>query len=396
MQWAGYWAPRMSAQSATIDDVRETMPQLPIGSESTEMPLPLELPIENELEDENEDETAPFKYSISSYGADYVVEVLVKRIVNGDIFIPPFQREFVWSLKDASRFVESLLLGLPVPSVFLSREPETQKLLVIDGSQRLRTLRYFYDGIWPKTKKEFGLSGVQERFKGKTYKTLPDEERRRLDDSVIHAIILKQDEPSDDYSSIYYVFERLNTGGLLLTPQEIRASIYHGPFSELLKRLSKLEDWNDVYGPSSANMRDQELILRFLALYFFATEYHRPMKDFLNRFMAKNRRLNLHTRDEIETVFRKSIHIVKKCLGKSAFKPKRALNAAVFDAVMVGIARRLEKSELTCDELKSSYSRLLADAGFIRVIERSTADEENVGERLRLATDAFAKADEAR
>ena len=352
--------------------------------------------IENELEDGSDDETAPFKYSISSYGADYVVEVLVKRVTKGDIFIPPFQREFVWSLKDASRFIESLLLGLPVPSIFLSREPETQKLLVIDGSQRLRTLRYFYDGIWPKTKKEFCLSGVQDQFKGKTYKTLTDEDRRRLDDSVIHAIILKQDEPSDDYSSVYYVFERLNTGGLLLTPQEIRASIYHGPFSELLKQLSSLADWNSVYGPSSANMRDQELILRFLALYFFANEYHRPMKDFLNRFMAKNRRLKFHTKDEIETVFKRSIHLISDCLGRSAFKPKRALNAAVFDAVMVGIARRLERSQPTCDELKNSYERLLVTQDFIKVSERSTADEENVEKRLRLATDAFAQANEAR
>lgn len=108
-------------------------------------------------------------------------------------------------------------------------------------------------------------------------------------------------------------------------------------------------------------MRDQALILRFLALYFFAHEYHRPMKEFLNRFMAKNHRLNLHTKDEIEAVFRRSIHVVKQCLGKSAFKPKRALNTAVFDAVMVGIVRRLERSELTCDELESSYERLLVD-----------------------------------
>jgi hypothetical protein len=217
-------------------------------------------------------------------------------------------------------------------------------------------------GYGRRRKKNLACLGVQEQFKGKTYKTLADEDRRRLDDSVIHAIILKQDEPSDDYRSVYYVFERLNTGGLLLTPQEIRASIYHGPFSELLKQLSSLEDWNSVYGPLSANMRDQELILRFLALYFFASEYHRPMKDFLNRFMAKNRRLKLHTKDKIETVFKRSIHLVKDCLGKSAFKPKRALNAAVFDAVMVGIARRLERSEPTCDELKSSYERLLPES----------------------------------
>ena len=89
------------------------------------------------------DEVVPFKYSITSYGADYPVDSLVKRISMDDILIPNFQRGYVWSLKEASRFVESLLLGLPVPSIFLSREPETQKLLVIDGQQRLSSLRYF-------------------------------------------------------------------------------------------------------------------------------------------------------------------------------------------------------------------------------------------------------------
>src|SRR5262249_8906843 len=93
------------------------------------------------------EETVPFKYSITSYGTDYPVDGLVKRVGSGDIIIPTFQRGYVWSLREASRFVESLLLGLPVPSIFLSKEPESQKLLVIDGQQRLRTLAYFYEGM---------------------------------------------------------------------------------------------------------------------------------------------------------------------------------------------------------------------------------------------------------
>lgn len=348
-----------------------------------------EPPIIDELED-GSDETAPFKYSISSYGADYVVEVLVGRLTKGDIYIPAFQRGYVWSLKDASRFIESLLLGLPVPSIFLSREPDTQRLLVIDGSQRLRTLLYFYQGIWPKTRREFALAGVQEQFKGRTHKTLSDEDRRRLDDSVIHAIILKQDEPSDDFSSIYYVFERLNTGGLLLTPQEIRASIYHGPFSELLKELSGLEPWHVIYGPSSANMRDQELILRFLALYFASADYKRPMKDFLNRYMGRNRRFRMQDAGTIRHVFALTVEVVSRCLGPKAFKPKRALNAAVYDAVMVGIARRLERGPIEdCEALRLEYESLLADPGFTKVSERATADEESVETRLELATEAF-------
>src|SRR5713226_1188706 len=118
--------------------------------------------VEDKLVDDLE-EIIPFKYSITSYGADYPVDGLVRRIKDGSIYVPSFQRAFVWSLKDASRFIESLLLGLPVPGIFLSKEEETQKLLVIDGQQRLRTLQYFYEGRLPDGSK-FALAGVQKNF----------------------------------------------------------------------------------------------------------------------------------------------------------------------------------------------------------------------------------------
>jgi len=95
------------------------------------------------VEDESTDEIVPYKYSITSYGADYPVDSLVSRLERDVIFIPSFQRSYVWSLNQASRFIESLLLGLPVPGVFFSKETETGKLLIIDGQQRLRTLQYF-------------------------------------------------------------------------------------------------------------------------------------------------------------------------------------------------------------------------------------------------------------
>ena len=124
--------------------------------------------IEDNLGDDSE-EIIPLKYSITSYGADYPVDSLVKRIEDGSIFVPSFQRGFVWPLTQASRFVESLLLGLPVPGIFLAKEQETQKLLVIDGQQRLFSLLYFYQGIFAHTSREFSLSGVQSHFRGATY-----------------------------------------------------------------------------------------------------------------------------------------------------------------------------------------------------------------------------------
>lgn len=115
------------------------------------------------------DPVIPYRYSISSYGADYPVDSIVKRLQAGSIYIPSFQRGFVWNLKQSSRFIESLLLGLPVPGIFLSKDPDTQQLLVVDGQQRLRTLQFFYEGIFESTSREFALIKVQPQFVGKTY-----------------------------------------------------------------------------------------------------------------------------------------------------------------------------------------------------------------------------------
>ena len=106
---------------------------------------------EKDLEDGIEDDAsldehgAPH-FSITSYGADYTVDSLVKRMRTGSFIIPPFQRKFIWSQRHASKFIESLLMGLPVPGIFLYRQPEQGTHLVIDGQQRLTSLKAFYDG----------------------------------------------------------------------------------------------------------------------------------------------------------------------------------------------------------------------------------------------------------
>ena len=352
-----------------------------------------EIPIEDNLGDDAED-NIPFRYSITSYGADYPIDSIVRRIADGSIYVPSFQRGFVWTHRQASRFIESLLLGLPVPGIFLSKEEVTQKLLVIDGQQRLRTLQYFYNGIFADSGQEFALRGVQAQFDGATYKSIKDEDRRRLDDSILHATVVKQDEPSDDDSSIYHIFERLNTGGTQLQPQEIRACIYHGAFNNVLKSLNNNKSWRYTYGPVSKNMRDQELIVRFLALYFNADDYQKPMKEFLNSYMGRNRQLEIQSEDQIRKVFEETIGIVYRCLGSKVFKLKRALNAAVFDAVMVGIARRLAQSNIQdCEALQKRYRSLLSNDKFITAVEAGTASEENVSRRITLATQAFADAE---
>ena len=234
-------------------------------------------------DDSDVDETVPIEgYDITSFGADYDVEGLVKRINRKDIFTPEFQRDYVWNINEASRFIESLLLGLPVPGIFLARERESNKLLVIDGQQRLKTLQFYFEGIFnpraeDRFKRAFKLTKVQAKFEGLSYATLDESDRVKLNDSIIHATIVKQESPEGEDSSIYYIFERLNYGGRRLAPQEIRVAIYHGRLLDEIKDINMNEHWRKIYGKQSQRLKDQELILRFLAFYDNIEAYRRPM-----------------------------------------------------------------------------------------------------------------------
>ncbi len=336
-------------------------------------------------------------FEISAYGADYPVDGLVKRLRAGDIDIPEFQRGFVWTGPQCARFIESLLLGLPVPGIFLYREAETSKLMVIDGQQRLRTLQAFYDGLLRG--REFILprrdpnkyQSIHRDFEGKTYASLGDEDRRRLDDSIIHATIVKQDAPQGDLNSVYHIFERINSGGTQLQPQEIRSAVFHGRFRDLLRELDQDDGWRAIYGPPSPRFKDQELILRFISLYHEVDEYAAPMTDFLNRFMSENRDLSKLQADKIKSLFYDTVGAIRAGIGERAFRPERALNAAVFDAVMVGVARRVSSGTIgDISKLGEAHRKLLDDTEFQAAYRRATANEDNVRKRIDLATKNFA------
>ncbi len=344
-----------------------------------------------DLEDDESD--GGVRFSITSYGADYPVDALVKRLESGAIEIPRFQRGFVWTLPQASRFIESLLLGLPVPAVFLSKEPASQRLLVIDGQQRLTSLQHFYGGIFRSgdQSKEFRLKGVSADLENLTYQTLPDEDRRRLDDSLLHAIIVNQVDPADDQTGLYSIFERINTGGTPLQPQEIRACIYEGPFISLLRELAQNSSWRELYGAPSPRAKDQELILRFLALYFNSGNYQRPMKHFLNKFVASNRSLEIHPEKQIRAVFGPAVDLAHEHLGAAAFRPVRNLNAAILDSVLYGLAKRIQQGPVSRpDKLGAALNVLKAREDYIEAYRTGTTDEKKVATRLRLAEEAFA------
>jgi hypothetical protein len=329
-------------------------------------------------------------FSISSYGADYTVDGLVKRMKNGSFYVPPFQRSYVWNQRQASRFIESLLMGLPVPGLFVFKEVDSRHL-IIDGQQRLKSLQYFYDGIFRERKeRKFQLLDVSDRWMGKTYTDLETDDSQRLDDAIIHTTIFKQDQPEGDKSSIYEVFERINTGGIKLSAQEIRASVSHGAFISLLRELNNTQSWRKIYGPQSDRLKDQELILRFLALATNRDAYKRPMRRFLDRFLDDNNHLDKVKADTFKKLFTRTIDFVLVSIGEAAFRPEGQLNTAVFDSVMVGLSERL-RSKVAPDKKKArgAYETLLKDSGYRDAYLKSTADEESVRSRIQAAIDAF-------
>lgn len=345
-------------------------------------------PIEEVIEDEAENEILNFRYSISSYGADYPVDAVVKRIDSDVIFVPPFQRNYVWNQKEASRFIESLILGLPVPGVFLSKEEETGRMLIVDGQQRLFSLYSFYQNNFKG--KPFKLINVQEDLMGKTYDDLPLSDRNRLDDSIIHATIIKQDVPDDNESSVYLIFERLNTGGKILTPQEIRACIYYGDFNEYLNKIVLEKDWRDIFGKMNERHKEQEILLRFFALYYELASYKKPLKNFLNTFMYSNRNLNKYSAAQLDKIVFPSIDFINRNLGNKAFRLGRGINAALFDSIMTGLTNRLQKGNINNEqEFVSKYYELIVDDSFTILCKDGTSDDITVKKRIEISIEKF-------
>jgi uncharacterized protein with ParB-like and HNH nuclease domain len=334
---------------------------------------------------EKEEAQATVIYDITSYGADYDVEGLVKRLDRGDIFIPSFQRDYVWNQVEASRLVESLLLGLPVPGVFLAKDNDTNKLSVIDGQQRLKSLLFFYKGFFnPKDddtrKKVFRLKNVQPQFEGKTYDELDEEDRINLDDSIIHSTIIKQETPSDDNTSIYHVFERLNTGGRKLTPQEIRTAIYIGKLNDLILQLNDYPAWRELFGRKSNRLKDQEMILRFFAFYHLLDNYTKPLKEFLNKFNNKYKNPKDDEIERLSNIFKRTTDVILKYFGKNAFRPDRVFNASAFEVLMVGIAKRID-TQIDFTSIASNIKELYENQEYIDLITRATSDDKVVKQR---------------
>lgn len=348
--------------------------------------------IESEIEDS--ESAGQVNYDISTYPADFTLEVLCNKWKKGDIVIPDFQRKFVWKVNQSSKLIESFMLGLPVPPIFLYIDKKTAKNLVIDGQQRLKSIFYFMgeggkNQLQEREEKALGfkLKGLSESspWYEKDFMSFSEEDKSRLNDSILRAIVVKQLNPNDN-TSIYHIFERLNTGGTLLNNQEVRNCVYSGPFNQCLLELNKYSVWRKVFTKSAEDNRqkDVELILRFFALYDNLEKYKKPMKDFLSNYFGndKVRFMEKERIEERKEIFKKTIDKIIEVLGEKPFHVRNGLNSSICDSVMVAFSKNLNKIPV---DIRERYKKLCENEEYIYYTSKATNDVVSVKNRILMA-----------
>jgi len=309
---------------------------------------------DNELElevDESQEDESLMTYDIATYPSDFTLSGIFDMWKNNDITIPGFQREFVWTVKQSSLLIESFLQGLPVPPVFFYIDDEN-KNLVIDGQQRIRSVAFYFEGFFGTEniqgrRQVFRLQGLNEKspYYKKQFKELTDSDQRKLKNTVLRAINIRQLAPVEDSTSVYHIFERLNTGGTPLKAQEIRNVVFRGEFISVLRGLNKDKNWRLILGKKNfdKHQTDVELALRLFSLSQRDTLYEKPMKEFMNKALKRFIKGNSPQVRRFEKQFIDTTELIVTKLGEKPFHLRGRLNTSALDSVFCTIMDNFDK-----------------------------------------------------
>ena len=326
-----------------------------------------------------------------------LVDQIITRLRHQEIDLSPdFQRLEVWKDTQRSRLIESLLLRIPIPVFYVSAD-ERNNWSVVDGVQRMSTVKRFLDD------QDFVLSDLEylQRFNGNRYSDLPRAMQRRISETqfLVHVI-----EPTTPKDVMFNIFLRLNTGGTTLTKQEIRHAVHAGPARDFLKRLAESVEFRRATAGSVSptRMADRELVLRFLAFYMEPWEEYEAgdLDGYLGRAMDSINEVEPAKREELESVFRKSMNTAAEIFGNEAFRKRFAvddkrlgINRALFESWAVGLARRssgqleqlVEKRQRVVEGFRDLLNR---DYALVDAISYATGTADRVQRRFR-AIDAL-------
>ena len=339
------------------------------------------------VQDGDTDVPTPLEYNISAMPADFTLETLYQKWRSGDIKVPKLQRGYAWEPPRASKLIESFMMGLPVPPVFLAAGDDGH-YVVMDGTQRLVTVFSYLDGRYPDDGphrgKKFQITGINEgsRLYGKSFWDLGDGDQRRLKSAVLRATIVMQGGPKDDDSGMREAFERLNAS---LAAQEVRSCLYAGALNDALLEMNRDKDWRDIVGSPRPDprMKDVEMILRYTALFHGEGGYAPPMKSFLSGFMAGHKNPGGDFIDGEQARFAEVCRAVRNALGPRPFSNERGqLRMPLLDSVFVALAHGGGRRP---GDMGERFRALQGSEEFARCSAKAATSASSVKGRLRLA-----------
>lgn len=345
--------------------------------------------------------------TVKTQNIEYDLETLVKKIKKGIIKLnPDYQRNHRWTDSESSRLMESLILNIPIPTVYLSQdvdvdeevEDDVARYSVIDGQQRLTAIYGFMTNAY----KLEGLE-VLELLNGSYYKDLPPFLIRRLEERTIKCLRI---DSTVDPQVKFDIFERLNSGAVQLESQELRNAIYRGKFNDIIKELAKNDNFRQLLGIDLKNpeentkvkkMQDVEYVLRFFSYMDDEGEnMKKSFKDFLSEQMEKYNNFDNDKLSRLKKHFETVMDFIITQLGTDAFakykvenenlKLQSHFNAAVFDAVSIAISDKIREDDkfVITSEMKQGLNKLFFDDDFIDSINGSTNDKSKILKRIKI------------
>lgn len=312
---------------------------------------------------------------------------------------PEFQRSSdVWSPVQKSRLIESILLGLPLPSFYFSEDSVSNKLVIVDGLQRLCALKDFW------IDKKLRLSGMQflTNLEGLSYSDLDRTQIRRIKSLKVTLNTLRKSTPT---KVKFVIFQRVNTAGEPLKPQEMRNALYQGNATRLLKELAESDSFKRATGGriKEKRMANCDFVNRFLAFYLRKAEYNGKLDAFLNDTLDVINKMNEIEIKEIKQAFNSSMDVCFQILGSTAFRrpdPKNpgrflTINKAIFEVLSVSIAKLSQTNQQHLITKRTMFKHLIyelfADADFTKSVTSGTAKTAQVDFRFKHVNNVIAE-----
>lgn len=332
--------------------------------------------------------TEPFDPTLIRVNTKHMtIDLLLRRVDDGSLDLSPaFQRKGgIWNDGTQSRLIESILIRIPIPAFYIDASNEDH-WLVVDGLQRLTALRRFV------LDRELRLSGLEflTHLDGKTYNDLIPRFKRRIQETQVVVYAIAEGTPPNVK---FNIFKRINTGGLPLSPQEIRHALNQGPAAELLVRLGQSEKFLEATarGISDKRRADQECVLRFMAFTLTPPTAYRAgdFDGFLNDTMASMNGMPAVKLEELEHRFLRAIVTARRIFGDDAFRKRYArenrrspINKALFEAWSVNLERLNEEQVTALEDKRGSlvdrFIALMNDREFNDAVSQGTGDARKV------------------